>query len=205
MSDIVGYCGARQAGPMLAEALARLNDGCQAGLAAMNCDGLFRTGRPEDAQQLSGRCGFLHTRAELFSTQATFARTYAGHVEHHGLFVELTRRGSRQLVAGLLDCLHSVRGNCAMLLFHRDYPETIVGANLGLPLYLGFCDEGWFLSTTEWALPPTCLTPMSLPLFSFCVVTPTKYDLYDLQGNHRKDRSYSMRTSVVDEEGGRAT
>ncbi len=202
MGDIIGYCGLSQAGPMLVQALSALHYDKHASLAAVGDDGSFNACLPGNAPELAGRCGFLHTRAQLFSTRNMYIRTYAGNVESHGSFNELVRRGSRQFVGSLFDCLSSVRGRSAMFLIHRDHPNVLVGASLGLPLYLGLSDKGWFLSTTEWVFPPSCDTPLLLPPRSFCVISPEKYDLYDLQGNHREERPYCMKMTVTQDKRG---
>lgn len=203
MDDIIGYCGPQQAGPMLAGALSLLRDGHHAGLATLHNDGLFRLANPADAMFLPGTCGFLHTQSALFSTKETIAAVYAGKVRYGGDFKALVKNDSSRFVPSLAHCLRSVEGACAMLLLHRDHPNLIVGVNHGLPLVLGLCRDGWFLSTTEWGLPSSCKNPMALPAFSFCVLSEDTCDRYDLEGNVQEDCSYFMHVRVTHEGGSR--
>lgn len=197
MDDIIGYCGSKEAAPMLVDALSLLQDGRHAGLAILHSDGLFRLANPDDAQYVPGKCGFLHTRSALFSTQKTVAVVYAGKVRYGGDFRNLIHNDPTQFVSSLAFCLQSVEGACAMLLLHRDYPNLIVGVNYGLPLILGLCQDGWFLSTTEWGLPSSCKHPMALPVFSFCVLAADRCDRYDMEGNPLEDCSYFMDMRVM--------
>lgn len=183
VSQIIGYCGLQKAGPMLAEALSGLGSESGAGLVTLSRQGKFEAGGLRRAEGMWGRCGFLHTKMAFGMPRATTVVTYAGHPPSVGTLEFLPRSMTDDFGLRMADYVRSVQGEYAMLLLDQNWPQVLVGISQPLPLYFGFFEADWFVSTVRWGLPSCCENSAMLPPASFCVLTPGECTRYTMDGS----------------------
>jgi glutamine---fructose-6-phosphate transaminase (isomerizing) len=127
---------------------------------------------------------YLELKARLQARGVPFVTQTDTEVIAHLVAGELERAGS--LEAAVRRVLPELRGIYALLLMHRDEPETLVAARMGPPMVVGLGQDENFLASDVPALLPYTRDFIFLDDGELAVVTPHAVRILGPDGEERR-------------------
>jgi glucosamine--fructose-6-phosphate aminotransferase (isomerizing) len=106
------------------------------------------------------------------------------------LLSDLRKEFNGDLPAAMREAVKTLRGSFTLLAVHADNPGVIVGVRRNSPLVLGVGDNEFFLASDVAAFIEYTKRAVELGQDEIVVITPTGFEISDLEGNLQKPREY---------------
>jgi glucosamine--fructose-6-phosphate aminotransferase (isomerizing) len=106
------------------------------------------------------------------------------------LLSDLRKEFNGDLPAAMREAVKTLRGSFTLLAVHADNPGVIVGVRRNSPLVLGVGDNEFFLASDVAAFIEYTKRAVELGQDEIVVITPTGFEITDLDGNLQTPREY---------------
>jgi glucosamine--fructose-6-phosphate aminotransferase (isomerizing) len=106
------------------------------------------------------------------------------------LLSDLRKEFNGDLPAAMREAVKTLRGSFTLLAVHADNPGVIVGVRRNSPLVLGVGDNEFFLASDVAAFIEYTKRAVELGQDEIVVITPTGFEISDLEGNLQTPREY---------------
>lgn len=106
------------------------------------------------------------------------------------LLSDLRKEFNGDLSAAMREAVKTLRGSFTLLAVHADEPGVIVGVRRNSPLVLGLGDNEYFLASDVAAFIEYTKRAVELGQDEIVVITPTGFEITDLDGNAQTPREY---------------
>jgi len=106
------------------------------------------------------------------------------------LLSDLRKEFNGDLPAAMREAVKTLRGSFTLLAVHADEPGMIVGVRRNSPLVLGLGDNEYFLASDVAAFIEYTKRAVELGQDEIVVITPTGFEITDLDGNAQTPREY---------------
>lgn len=106
------------------------------------------------------------------------------------LLSDLRKEFNGDLPAAMREAVKTLRGSFTLLAVHADEPGVIVGVRRNSPLVLGLGDNEYFLASDVAAFIEYTKRAVELGQDEIVVITPTGFEITDLDGNAQTPREY---------------
>jgi glucosamine--fructose-6-phosphate aminotransferase (isomerizing) len=106
------------------------------------------------------------------------------------LLSDLRKELNGDLPAAMREAVKTLRGSFTLLAVHADNPGVIVGVRRNSPLVLGVGDNEFFLASDVAAFIEYTKRAVELGQDEIVVITPTGFEITDLEGNLQTPREY---------------
>lgn len=108
------------------------------------------------------------------------------------LLSDLRKEFNGDLPAAMREAVKTLRGSFTLLAVHADNPGVIVGVRRNSPLVLGVGDNEYFLASDVAAFIEYTKRAVELGQDEIVVITPTGFEITDLDGNAQSAREYQV-------------
>jgi glucosamine--fructose-6-phosphate aminotransferase (isomerizing) len=106
------------------------------------------------------------------------------------LLSDLRKEFNGDLPAAMREAVKTLRGSFTLLAVHADNPGVIVGVRRNSPLVLGVGNNEFFLASDVAAFIEYTKRAVELGQDEIVVITPTGFEITDLEGKARTPREY---------------
>jgi glucosamine--fructose-6-phosphate aminotransferase (isomerizing) len=106
------------------------------------------------------------------------------------LLSDLRKEFHGDLPAAMREAVKTLRGSFTLLAVHADEPGVIVGVRRNSPLVLGLGENEYFLASDVAAFIEYTKRAVELGQDEIVVITPTGFEITDLDGNAQTPREY---------------
>ncbi len=106
------------------------------------------------------------------------------------LLSDLRKEFKGDLPAAMREAVKTLRGSFTLLAVHADEPGVIVGVRRNSPLVLGLGENEYFLASDVAAFIEFTKRAVELGQDEIVVITPTGFEITDLDGNAQTPREY---------------
>jgi len=108
------------------------------------------------------------------------------------LLSDLRKEFNGDLSAAMREAVKTLRGSFTLLAVHADNPGVIVGVRRNSPLVLGVGENEFFLASDVAAFIEYTKRAVELGQDEIVVITPTGFEITDLEGNQQTPREYQV-------------
>lgn len=108
------------------------------------------------------------------------------------LLSDLRKEFNGDLPAAMREAVKTLRGSFTLLAVHADNPGVIVGVRRNSPLVLGVGENEFFLASDVAAFIEYTKRAVELGQDEIVVITPTGFEITDLEGNQQTPREYQV-------------
>ncbi len=100
------------------------------------------------------------------------------------------------LLKALRESLAEIKGSYALLIIHKDHPDTILGARKESPLLIGVGDNESFLASDTTAFLDLTKKVIYLDDGEHCLLSPTHIEVYDCHNNAVHKQTHTITWSI---------